>query len=240
MQICLPNPKGKAQSERADFNFLMPIFEKTSHLSKKEAVYTSLLKSIVTGDLQPGDRIIIDDLARKFGHSHIPVREAVQQLAAEGFVEIRPYAGATVSRLGLEAISEIFELLEALELIAARVACERITQENIADLKALLQRMDTLQADVEQWSNHNFEFHENIIKIAGYTLTMNLLENVRNHWNRVRRVQFPGVFQSNITEAQKEHWLILEALQKRDAAGLENLLRQHNRKARESYLHQKP
>lgn len=216
----------------------MPRPVKTSHKSKKEAVYTALLKSIVTGELRPGDKLVIDSIARKFGHSHIPVREAVQQLAANGFVEIRPYSGATVTQPGVEAISEILELLEALELIAARASCQRITEGNVAELTTMLEKMNGLQRDAMQWAESNTSFHDEILRIGGRTMTMKLLENVRNHWKRLRSVQSPGAVHSNITEEQREHWQILEALKNHDAARLETLLRHHNRATREMHLNQ--
>src|SRR5690242_5219433 len=92
--------------------------------SKKDAVLDALRTAIIKGAFKPGARLVIDELAAHFGTSAIPVREALQQLQAEGLVIIQPYAGATVTLIEANLIVEIFELLEAFELISGRAACQ--------------------------------------------------------------------------------------------------------------------
>src|SRR5438067_8819367 len=84
-----------------------------SFRSKKDATYDTLHTAIVRGDLAPGTRLVIDDLAAQIGVSPIPVREALQQLQADGFVVIEPYVGVTVTALQAGLVEEIFALLEA-------------------------------------------------------------------------------------------------------------------------------
>ena len=93
--------------------------------SKKDAITDALRQAITKGAFRPGERLVIDELASQFGASAIPVREALQQLQAEGLVTIQPYVGATVTAIEAGLIIEIFELLEALELISGRAACRQ-------------------------------------------------------------------------------------------------------------------
>jgi DNA-binding GntR family transcriptional regulator len=203
--------------------------------SKKEMIFTSLREEIVRGDLKPGERLIIDDIAARHKVSHIPVREALQALAVDGFVTMRPHVGATVSDVDSNLVMEVFELLEALELVSSRAACRLVKDSDIDELTNILKEMDGLLERPEIWSAQNYEFHEKICDIAGFTLASKLLESVRVHWDRIRRQFFSQVFLSNLPEAQKEHWEILNALKAQDADELSDLLRLHNRHARKSY-----
>ena len=101
-----------------------------THRSKKDYVVASLRRDILDGVLAPGARLIIDDLASSYGVSPIPVREALQQLQSDGYVVIQPYAGAKVAEIEIDAIHEIFALLESLEVISGRAACERMGEED--------------------------------------------------------------------------------------------------------------
>ena len=90
--------------------------------SKKESVLDALRSAIVGGQYLPGQKLVIDEMAAQFGISAIPIREALQQLQADGLVKIEPHVGATVTPIESNLVEEIFDLLEALELMSARRA----------------------------------------------------------------------------------------------------------------------
>src|SRR5689334_12445834 len=100
---------------------------KVEFRSKNEIVYQLLRQALVNGDYKPGERLVIDQLAVEMGVSQIPIREAIRQLEADGFVTIEPYAGATVSDLNANFIFEVFALLENIEVICSRTACRCMT-----------------------------------------------------------------------------------------------------------------
>ena len=83
--------------------------------SKNEVVYDLLRQSIIEGEYKPGKRLVIDELAVTLGVSQSPIREAMRQLEADGFVTIEPYVGATVTKINADFIFEVFGLLESLE-----------------------------------------------------------------------------------------------------------------------------
>src|SRR5262245_40102725 len=105
--------------------------------SKKDATYDLLHAAIVRGDFAPGARLVIDDLAAQLGVSSIPVREALQQLQADGFVVIEPYVGATVTALQAGMIDEIFALLETTEVVSSRAACARMDADDLREVERL-------------------------------------------------------------------------------------------------------
>ena len=111
---------------------------KSNHLrkfqSKKDMVYESLREEILHGNLLPGTRLVIDELASEMDVSHIPVREALRQLDSEGFVEIRIHIGTFVSEIDVNSVFEIFSLPEVLEVVSGRSAAEKITKKDLIEL----------------------------------------------------------------------------------------------------------
>src|SRR5262249_28330133 len=108
--------------------------------SKNEAVHEALRQSIIQGLYAPGQRLVIDDLASQMGVSPNPIRESLRQLEADGFVTIEPYIGATVTELNANSVSEVFALLEALEVICGRVACKGMSDGDIATLADMIRK----------------------------------------------------------------------------------------------------
>jgi len=203
--------------------------------SKKEAVLDSLRASIVSGALRPGERLVIDELARQLGVSPIPVREALQQLQADGFVEIEPHVGASVTRIEPQLIVEIFDLLESLELISGREACMRMSVEQFARMNEMLREMDSMEGDLEAWSDANAELHRFICECAGMPLVQSMLAKVLEHWRRLRSLYMNDVFAHRVGNAQREHWEMFRAMKARNVARLEKVVYEHNRAARAAY-----
>ena len=94
--------------------------------TKQEYVHSWLRDAILDGTLRPGERVVIDDVARRLEVSAIPVREALQLLQSEGLVAIAPHVGATVAAVSADEIREVFAIMEALETVAGRAAADRI------------------------------------------------------------------------------------------------------------------
>ncbi|MFW5899441.1 MAG: GntR family transcriptional regulator [Jiangellaceae bacterium] len=207
---------------------------------KQDAVYQALRHDILEGRLQPGERLRLDDITQRLEVSHIPVREALKQLEADGYVTIEPYVGTTVAELRADWIHELFELKEALELISGRAACRRMSRADLDDVEAVLRRMDDLVDDPEAWSASNVELHRLICTRAGTKLSARLLDRVLSQWDRLRRHFLQEVFAVRLHEAQREHWAIYHALTRRDPSELERVVRTHNRRALEAYAARLP
>jgi DNA-binding GntR family transcriptional regulator len=197
--------------------------------SKKDLVSKELRDAILRGELLPGDRLLIEVLARRLNVSPIPVREALQQLQADGYVVIEPYIGATVAPIESESINEVFQLLESMETVSSVAACLHMTEENFAELESLLVHMDSLVNDPEAWSRANKHFHQLICDRSGTRLVGTLISKVLDHLDRLQRYFLKEVFVSLLPKAQNEHWVILRTLRKRDVLLVETLIRKHNR-----------
>ena len=209
---------------------------RVTHRSKKDYVYASLRREILDGVLAPGARLIIDDLASGYGVSPIPVREALQQLQADGYVVIQPYAGAKVAEIEIDAIHEIFALLESLEVISGRAACERMGDDDLDQLEQIVAKMDDLVDDPDRWSHENLKLHEFICTKSGTHLVEALLRKAMEHWDRLRRYYFKDVFTYRIRESQPEHREIVRALRTRDGDRVERIIRKHNQTALAAYV----
>ncbi len=208
------------------------------HVTKLQYAYATLRDAIIRCDLKPGERLVIDDLARRFDVSIIPVREALRILESEGLVVSVAHTGTTVTPVSRQLAIEVFALLEGLETVSARAAALAVTDEGIARLEALVDRMDRALAGNRPgaWAEQNTEFHLAISALSGMPMVDQALRRALDHWDRVRRCFFSGVFTRRAADAQREHRQMLVQLRARDADGIEATMRDHNRRALEAYL----
>lgn len=200
--------------------------------TKQQGVYEVLREHIVNGDLRPGQRLIIDELARQLGVSNVPVREALKLLEAEQLVVMTPHVGARVAPLDPEALDELFLIRAPLEDLAVRLATPRITATDLAELARLSQAMRALtDADpARDWRELNFQFHARIHRCAGRPLLADLL---RNLWERSYRVAaFKPVVPSIHDALCDDHDRLLDALRAGDADRAAAVAREHVARAR--------
>lgn len=203
--------------------------------SKNEAVHDLLLQLIIRGTFAPGQRLVIDDLAAQMGVSPIPIRESLRQLEADGFVNLEPYVGATVTSLDANSVSEIFALLDALEVISGRLACTKMGESDITTLADMIQNMERYLDDPDHWTQKNKDMHEFICDRAGTALVKKLMQKALNHWDRLRCYYLKDVFAYRIRDAQNEHGRILEAFRTHNPDTTELLIHQHNQAALRAY-----
>ncbi len=202
--------------------------------TKQAMVYHTLREAIVHARLQPGERLVIDDLAAQLSVSSIPVREALQLLQAERLVEQKPHVGAVVAAITPDAAREIFALLEGLELAVFRGAVEHVAPGDLAALTALVERMAGAAND-GRWLELNRRFHRAIAEIARMPRALDLLERVSDDWERLRRHRFRDAGHPDTSAAEREHRAMIAALAEGAVPRLEALVRQHNRAALAHY-----
>jgi DNA-binding GntR family transcriptional regulator len=208
------------------------------HRTKQEFVYRTLRDAILRCELQPGERLVIDDLARRLNVSIIPVREALQLLQAESLVQVVPHVGTSVTPVSRDSIIDVFVVLEGLEVSATRLVAERGREADFALLAEQVDAMDAALAagDREGWAALNRRFHLTISELPGLDLVKEITTKVLDRWDRLRRFYFKGVLANRVEQAQQEHREILEALRARDLAALQSLVRRHNQGALQAYL----
>jgi DNA-binding GntR family transcriptional regulator len=204
--------------------------------SKNEQVYDYLYTQILHGDLPPGSRLIIDQIAKQLGVSQIPVREAVFRLEQAGFVTFEHHVGATVAELHAAHIKEIFQVLESMEIISGRAACTKVSDKDIKYLEKLTQDMSRVTHQPNQWSHYNMVFHQYICDIAETGLIKKVLHEALSHWDRLRHYYLKEVSAKRVELAQQEHQLLLEALQQKDADAFERIIKHHNQASLEAYI----
>jgi DNA-binding GntR family transcriptional regulator len=192
------------------------------------AVLVKVRNMITTGELAPGARLTERILTDKLRVSRTPLREALKILAHEGLVELLPNCGARVTRLTVEDARLLFEVIEALESQAGRLACERITEEELADLRRVHLEMHAhfLRRELPEYFELNQSIHEKIVAAARNPI----LETAhRLHSSRIRRARYQEiqVNEKRWHEAMHEHEQIIEALERRAAPVLADLLKYH-------------
>ena len=212
-------------------------FPQKPHLTKEEYVYNTLRTAIMRCELEPGKRLVIDNLSVELGVSPIPIRGALQRLQAEGLVEITPHTGAVVSEISPDHVNEIFMLLEALESMAVRVLVQKASEADIAHLRQLVKVMEEAHRadDVDRWSDLNMEFHCTVAQMTQMKTLIRFTGRVWDSWNRLRRCYLKPIVSVRIPRSQVEHHQMIELLERRDADGLAELATQHNSQARETY-----
>jgi DNA-binding GntR family transcriptional regulator len=156
------------------------------------------------------------------------VREALNQLQSEGLVVVVPHSGTTVAPVAPGDVTEIFTIMEGLEIVATRVAAERASDDDLAGLADLLDSMDRAVAeqDPESWAELNIGFHRQIAMISGMPMLTEMTNRVLDRWDRVRR--YMRVLPGRMAEAQQQHHDIVQALLRRDATAARTLVTLHN------------
>ena len=198
--------------------------------SFKNKAYAALKNVIVSMDVYRSRQDIrLDErqLAQDFGISRTPVREAMAQLEREGFVRSVPRRGIYVVRKTKTEVIEMITAWAALESMAARLITERAGSEQIAALRKMFATFENgaLRAHLDEYSETNIEFHQSIIRMSGNSVLISLAENLFTHMRMIRRKTI--VEKDRIERSIRDHMNIIEALEARDTARAEELVRNH-------------
>jgi DNA-binding GntR family transcriptional regulator len=184
-------------------------------------------KAIIHGKLREGQRIVETDLTRAFRVSRSPIRDALKLLAAEGFVNLVPYRGATVSGISAEDVREHYEIKSMVEGFAAYIGAQRFTEKDISDLQGILKEMERQirSSDLEKVLEANFAFHKRVIDCVGNARLSRIYESLTQS---IRRFGTIGLTDPRFRIVSlKEHREILEAIRHRKPALAEEKTRRH-------------
>lgn len=198
--------------------------------SFKNKAYTALKNVIVSMDIyRSRNDIRLDErqLAQDFGVSRTPVREAMAQLEREGFVRSIPRRGVYVVRKTKEEVIELITAWAALESMAARLITENAKDEEIAQLRKMFTTFEggQVRAHLDEYSDVNIEFHQTIIRMSGNQVLIHLAENLFTHMRMIRRKTIAE--KNRADKSIRDHMNIIEALEARDTARAETLVRDH-------------
>lgn len=202
------------------------------HLNLSEKIYEILKNQIINEELKPGERLLDDKLASKFGVSRTPIRESLTRLSSEGLVEIIPRSGMYVKRLNRKDVEEIYEIRRLLEGLAARQAAPVIDNKELKRLSLLLEKAKrSLGSDDRRICiDLDIRLHDVILKNCQNSRLISIMNNLNTliHVFRVRVARN----KEKARQALKEHEAVLEAIKERDAEKAEKMMMEHIEKSK--------
>jgi DNA-binding GntR family transcriptional regulator len=195
------------------------------HLPLRDQVLAALRKGIISGDYPPGERLTEDRLAEDFGVSRNPVREALRVAEAEGFVVILPRRGAVVASPSSATIDDIFAVRERLEPLAARLAAERATPDDVTTLRAILEqaRLATEHQDLRRVAELNSALHLQILQISGNPWLASIAKALYLHVQWV----FHMTANTRAPHSWEEHIKLVDAIESGDGDRAETVALSH-------------
>ena len=158
------------------------------YLPLRDVVFNTLRKAILRGELKPGERLMEIQLANKLGVSRTPIREAIRKLELEGLVLMIPRKGAEVAQITEKNMQDVLEVRKALEELSVQLACERITPEQVEEMKMAAEdfRKVLKSGDVTKIAEADVKFHDIIFAATNNQRLITLLNNLREQMYRFR------------------------------------------------------
>jgi DNA-binding GntR family transcriptional regulator len=199
------------------------------NLTLWQRVYDHLRAEILEGRLQPGKELLEVALAEQLGVSRGPLREAISRLAAEGLVTVSPRRGAVVRSLSKEEFLELYQVREALERMAVKLAVPRLTDEQFDELAALNDEMEThaTRNKVDAFFEANLAFHARLLEASGNNKLQELYRQLLGQLGRYRLRSL--TLRGNLQRSVSEHKAILRAARRGDAERAAQLMAEHIR-----------
>lgn len=185
-------------------------------LPLRDVVFNTLRKAILTGQLKPGERLMEVHLADRLGVSRTPIREAIRKLELEGLVIMIPRRGAEVAQITEKSLNDVLEVRRALDVLSVELACERITEEEIAVLKKACDDFEraTKGKDASVIARADVALHDIIVQAAGNQRLQQLVNNLSEQMYRYRFVYIRD--ESQHEKLVAEHKEIYESILSRD------------------------
>lgn len=157
-------------------------------LPLRDVVFNTLRQGILTGELKPGERLMEIHLADRLGVSRTPIREAIRMLELEGLVTMMPRRGAEVARISKQDIQDVLEVRLALDSLATRLACERISEKQKEELKASAEKFieATATRDAVEIAHADVQFHDVILAASHNKRLVQMVNNLAERIYRYR------------------------------------------------------
>jgi DNA-binding GntR family transcriptional regulator len=190
-----------------------------------EQVAERLRQQIFSRELEPGSRIDEQKLAEEYGISRTPMREALKVLATEGLVTMQMRRGCHVAEMSAEDVRQVYRLLALLEGDAAMEVAERASEEDLASLRELHERLEKQVRLRDAFFTTNEQFHLRLLMIAGNRWRLQIVNDLRKVMKLNRHHSL--FHQGRLTESLAEHRALMQALEQRDPAAAAAVLRTH-------------
>jgi GntR family transcriptional regulator, rspAB operon transcriptional repressor len=199
-----------------------------------DSVFEVLRDSILTRVFRPGDRLDVKAVATQLGVSPTPVKDAINRLAAEGLIDVRPRSGTYVAEISPQAVAETFEIRRALECLAAETLVPRLTPEHderFAQIFYALERPIDSEDARRAHDQKNIELHLLIVEASGNQRLLELYHSLNAHLTIARIHLRRRPDEARLEQERREHRAIGDALMARDAKRLVAALGQHIKRA---------
>jgi len=207
-------------------NKLLPV-NLDSYKPLRELVLDAIREAIINGDLKPRERLMEIQLAEELGVSRTPIREALRKLEIEDFIVMIPRKGAYVADISFKDIADVYEIRAALEGLAAGLAAERITDEELEEMERhLVSKAEAIaNNDIEKLVEVDTKFHELIYQASRNDRLSVIINNLREQIQRFRKTSLsvPG----RMNRSLEEHRSIVEAIQSRDSRLARQVAQEH-------------
>lgn len=193
-----------------------------------QTVAAQIRERILKRDIKGGEPLRQEAIAKDYGTSIIPVREALRQLEAEGLVELQSHRGAIATELTLSKALEWIHMRRLIEIDLIGLAIDKITDADIQKAHEVLGKFDDALDDlreIEQWSEYNWKFHSALYNPANRPETIKVLSSLHQKCDRYIRLQLLGG--DHIARAEEEHHQLIELCRKRNKRAAKALMQQH-------------
>lgn len=198
--------------------------KKIERQSLTDRIVVELRRRIISGELGEGVPLRQEALATELGVSRIPIREAIRQLEAEGFVHSEMHKGTVVRALSLAEIQELFDIRVHLETWLFETAIPRLTEEDFAEAERLTEET-MIGGNVENWGELNWQFHKVLYAPSGRTVALSLLKSVHDNANRYVNLQIAVAKDVELELA--DHRALIAYARLRDSERAVDMLRRH-------------
>lgn len=193
----------------------------------RDVVFETLKEAILTGKLEPKERLMEIKLADQLGVSRTPVREAIRKLELEGLVIMEPRKGAYVSDISFKDIIDTLEVREALETFAVKLAIEKNTVDDISEIETLNKSFKEAyqNKDIEKMVEFDTKIHSAILNLSDNSKLISFMEELNEIMQRFRLIFFNETY--NPERIDEEHQEVMKALKNKDVERAQKAMRQH-------------
>lgn len=210
-------------------------WEENSLLSIREHAFLYLKEMILEGQLRAGERLIERELAGKLSISRTPIREALFRLESQGFVKTVPRKGVVVSNISESEVVEVFTILASLEVLAVKLAAQKMDQETQKELDYKIQELMELEEKAEEnFNSEHIQMNRLINKASKSPKLMEILSGLIDYIHMAANMGYetPG----RRKESLREHIDIMKALRDKEAEMAEYLMRIHIENSKKAYI----
>lgn len=195
----------------------------------REKAYTLIRDAITFGDLRPGEKLVEADLCERFMIGRTPLREAVRQLQAEGYLDVIPNKGSTIRRISIAETEQVYDLLIILESYAVEEATEKLQKKDIKNLYKINAefKKSAITRNHKKWIRMNTQFHACLWKASGNIVLVDEIERLRNKIYRSRGLI--GTFTEHTDSYLNEHEQIMSMIEKKDPVKASEAMKAHLR-----------